>query len=921
MKKAGKILIGVLSVGALIGTGYAAWHINNGFVSTESGNVDVSVNDMIINSFAKVVVEETDTPKGITFDGGLNEDLHLSYKVTAEKTNSKDTKDPYDLSLYENVAKEYIPDLKVTVKAVKKEGSTPLTTEELANVNKYINLPEEQTFSYTDWLSNKEGKNIALDFSWSKATFNGQNPENYFKENPSETAETTIQDMINTLKPVTFKVHFDVGQHTFTEPDKSGTITIPEIANSTLTIDGKQETSITAGEHEISIALEEGKQIKDNKLTVIENGTRKDVTLSETRIRATGKVYTCTYTFLKDATYSFEYTVENIPPRQVTLTEGTHTHVNLTTTAGEAIDFTAKHDVGSTFEFKATALEGYKLESVKHNDTILEAKGDVYSFKVVDGTNTISATATEIPVVVEKFKVTLDTASSEGATLTTVEGTNLDLNAEYEKGTELKFKVKFDETQYKLTEVTNNGTKLTDTEGVYTITIGETNSIKVTLEKVEAPVETYDKISEVLKAEDGKKVKVKGKIVAYANSSLVLQDETGFIETRPAQKVNYEIGKVAIVTGNKGVFANSGAIQINNANVTVLDETSEIQLPTEAITVDAGFFEGKTVDELKTTHTYIEAEGQFIDDGKYKNLILNGTDKKISVKTSRTDFVNDREYKIKGFASGFSGTSFLNVFIIEAEILPYKNVESVTIKDGETLELIEGQSKKINVEVLPTTSNPNVTYEVTEGNDFVEVTPEGEVKALKPGTAIITVKSTADPSKLDTISVVVTKKPDVGGEVVTKKFVHTFATGEIKTTGGDITLNGLTWNYNKATFIGFDNSSGRGVQIGKSKAGQKTPWKISTTFPCEVSVKSYSINLSVASSGKANYEINFGTISDKGTFNNTSAQDYSNTTTGLDEKTNNFEIILTSDVDKAMYIKSIAFEIDVPVEYADQFNF
>lgn len=69
MKKTGKILIGVLSVGALIGTGYASWHLNNGFVGTESGNVDVSINDMIINSFAKVVVEETDTPTGIKFDG------------------------------------------------------------------------------------------------------------------------------------------------------------------------------------------------------------------------------------------------------------------------------------------------------------------------------------------------------------------------------------------------------------------------------------------------------------------------------------------------------------------------------------------------------------------------------------------------------------------------------------------------------------------------------------------------------------------------------------------------------------------------------------------------------------------------------------------------------------------------------------
>lgn len=448
---------------------------------------------MIINSFAKVVVEETDTPTGIKFDGGQNEDLNLSYNVKAVKNDVNDTKDPYDLTLYENVAKEYIPDLKVTVKAYKKVDSTPLTSEELANVTKYITLPEVQTFSYLEWLNGEakaNGHTVNLDFGWSQTTFNGQNPEVYFKENPSSTAEDTLTAMINALTPIAFKVHFDVGQYTFTEPDKSGTITLPEIANSTLTIDGMEDGKITAGEHVVSIALDEGKQIKDNKLIVVENGQDKEVTLSETRIRAAGKTYTCTYNFLKDATYSFKYIVENIPPKQVTLAEGAHENVTFTTAEGSAIDFATKLDVGSTFTFKAQVEEGFKLEEVKHNETILTAQEGIYSFVVVDGVNTISARTSEIPVVIEKFKVTLDSTSTEGATLTTVEGTDLDLNTEYEKGASFTFKVKYDETTYTLKEVTNNGTKLIDENGVYTITIGETNTIKVTLEKIETPVET-----------------------------------------------------------------------------------------------------------------------------------------------------------------------------------------------------------------------------------------------------------------------------------------------------------------------------------------------------------------------------------------------------------------------------------------------
>lgn len=55
MKHTGKILFGVLSTSALVGTGFAAWIVNNGFTDTKTVVVNSSVDTDVENKYSSVV--------------------------------------------------------------------------------------------------------------------------------------------------------------------------------------------------------------------------------------------------------------------------------------------------------------------------------------------------------------------------------------------------------------------------------------------------------------------------------------------------------------------------------------------------------------------------------------------------------------------------------------------------------------------------------------------------------------------------------------------------------------------------------------------------------------------------------------------------------------------------------------------------
>ncbi len=84
-------------------------------------------------------------------------------------------------------------------------------------------------------------------------------------------------------------------------------------------------------------------------------------------------------------------------------------------------------------------------------------------------------------------------------------------------------------------------------------------------------------------------------------------------------------------------------------------------------------------------------------------------------------------------------------------------VESVAINEGETVAMFKGETKQLTCTVNPpNASEKTVVWSVTEGGDVVSVNADtGEVTALRPGSATVTVTSRSDPAKSDSCTVTV----------------------------------------------------------------------------------------------------------------------------------------------------------------------
>ena len=135
------------------------------------------------------------------------------------------------------------------------------------------------------------------------------------------------------------------------------------------------------------------------------------------------------------------------------------------------------------------------------------------------------------------------------------------------------------------------------------------------------------------------------------------------------------------------------------------------------------------------------------------------------------------------------------------------------------------------------------------------------------------------------------------------KYEYTFKSGDIKKDGGSVTLSELTWNYDAATFINYQD---KGIQVGSSGNPQTEAWHLSTTLPAGSVVKGYKVNCSTASGGVSKVTVNAGdyTKSYDLTTNPTDYIDYA-----MSEETTTFEFVLQAEA-KAMYIKSFTIFVD-----------
>ena len=138
------------------------------------------------------------------------------------------------------------------------------------------------------------------------------------------------------------------------------------------------------------------------------------------------------------------------------------------------------------------------------------------------------------------------------------------------------------------------------------------------------------------------------------------------------------------------------------------------------------------------------------------------------------------------------------------------------------------------------------------------------------------------------------------------KYEYTFTSGVITKDGGTAELGGLNWTYGSSTFVGFDSSSGRGVQIGSSGNPQTDEWHLSTTLPAGSVVKGFKVNSCCASGGISTLTVNAGDYTKKFdlTTKSTDYIDYE-----MNAETTTFEFVLKAE-QKGMYIKSFTIFVD-----------
>lgn len=403
MKNTKKLLVGVLSVAALLGTGVAAWTIG-GELTNDSKEVKPTVETEVFTR--DLALDITAVDETIVFDS--NADLSVDYKVKAIKGGeAADDFDPYNLDNYKKVAAEYEPDLTVSVKAI-----DATTSEELDSNDPfftYVKLPKAQEIHYEDWLADEykdKGYPVNITLEWGEKY---GNPQDYIDTNPEGWDQAKQREWINSvvadLQNVNFQFLFEVkgveGEDVPPVEEETGAVTLPEVAGSTLSIDGydPEKGTVTAGTHTITITTDEGKIVKDNTLTVVENGENKPpVELTESGVaRATTHTYTATYNFVADATYSFKYEVVDETPDEPNPTEKFAVNFKANEFGkievkvdGVAIDSGDEIEKGKDAVITVTANEGYVLDELTVNDEVQALEGTTLTLKVDKALNIVA---------------------------------------------------------------------------------------------------------------------------------------------------------------------------------------------------------------------------------------------------------------------------------------------------------------------------------------------------------------------------------------------------------------------------------------------------------------------------------------------------------------------------------------------------
>ena len=132
-------------------------------------------------------------------------------------------------------------------------------------------------------------------------------------------------------------------------------------------------------------------------------------------------------------------------------------------------------------------------------------------------------------------------------------------------------------------------------------------------------------------------------------------------------------------------------------------------------------------------------------------------------------------------------------------------------------------------------------------------------------------------------------------------YTHTFSEGELTTAGGTVTLSDIEWNASTATVI--DWNATKGIQIG-NKSNPNTSYTLSTSGFAGCTIRSITVNSSIAASGDAAITMTVGGQTSESYKLTTKDATY---TFDCDDTTGDITISWTAS-QRAYYVKSISID-------------
>lgn len=740
MKHTGKILFGVLSTSALVGTGFAAWIVNNGFTDTKTVVVDSSVDTDVENKYSSVVdLTVVETDNSLKFASVANgEDLTLVYNLKANEAAYTT-----DFSLVTN---EYIPDVTVSLEVTSKAGSkADIKTE----VEKYLVLPETQTISYDTWLVEEykeAGYPLNINFKWNTDDL-GTNPQDWIETSEYNTPElqreyftnlaTTLSDAKFTF---TFKIGRTVEMTTFTVDENlvNGKLTFKDSSGNTL----NPGTSYRAGT-EVEVVPNADPYYKVNKVLV--NGEELAANLEGKYVFTLDKASTVSATFVNKV-------------NKVTLKyEETQGEVKLSNALGEDLVKTTLN-ANETFKVVATPNENYVLKGVvvtQGENTLTDVEG-VYT--VLDNEDGVNVAVT--------FKIKTATVTYEPVTgISNVKLNNVAISevATFDYGTEVTITFDVDEG-YELTNVLLDGETLVATEEAYKFTVSK-NAYTLSFE-VSVVEETFDDISQILSAEEGTAAKIRGKVVAdTAKGPLVLDENGNYIYVfKPTGE--YTLNDLVKVEGTIGKYSNRN--QISNATIeTFADDTLVIN---DLKTV------GVTYEEISTnTAEYGLTEAKVSFDCRYdnKNFYIDGGETNYfegnNLDITGLGLENGKYYNVEGYVSGYYNNSVSltvsKVATLEVNVSAFTLNQDISIKVGDRVALTASS-------VSPTYYKENPICKVDD-NEYVHIEDGNILVADKAGTDL-SINIRANLGGIEDNSFVLTEVGEAPVVPTTESITYTF---------------------------------------------------------------------------------------------------------------------------------------------------